>query len=124
MRVASSRKGADLFSIENRADETPAAIALSAPDREPLTYRALRHHLATLRSALLDAHAGAGDITALALPNGPDVITAFLATSSTGGCAPLDPTLTETEYQFCLSRLGARTLIVREGMASPAVATA
>ena len=56
-----------------------------------------------------------GEVIALALPNGPELITAFLGIATMGACAPLDPALTEDEYRFYLSRLRARTLILLDG---------
>jgi len=52
------------------------------------------------------------------------LITAFWPSASTGACAPLDPSLTENDYKFYLNRLGARTLVVRDGACLPAISAA
>jgi len=67
---------------------------------------------------------GPGEVAALALPNGPELIAAFLAISGIGAGAPLNPALTEAEFRFTLDRLGARMLLVPDGALSPAAAAA
>lgn len=114
----------DFLPVERYAQRTPEAIALAAPGRSPLTYRELGEWLPAARGALSQAGVGRGEVSAVALPTGPELITAFLAISGTGGCSPLDPSLTESEYRFYLTRLGARTLLVQEGTASPAASAA
>src|SRR5271170_4255322 len=104
----------DFLALNQRASEMPGQTALFAPGRDPLTYRGLWDQVQATRKALANFGVGPGDVTALVLPGGPELITAFLAVASTGACAPLDPALTESEFHFCLSRLGARTLIVAE----------
>lgn len=108
--------------LERWCAEAPEAIALLAPSREPLTYSQLGAAVRTTRDALHQFGAGSEDVTAVALPTGPELITTFLAIAGTGACAPLDPALTEPEAQFCLSRLGARTIIVDDASQSAAAA--
>ena len=114
----------DFLALDRRASQMPDAIALLAPGRDPLTYRQLSTHLQTSKDSLANLGIGPGEVTALALPGGPELITAFLALASTGACAPLDPSLTENDYKFYLSRLGARTLVVRDGACLPAISAA
>jgi acyl-CoA synthetase (AMP-forming)/AMP-acid ligase II len=64
------------------------------------------------------------EVAALAMPNGPELITAFLGISGTGAGAPLNPALTENEFRSYLGRLGARMLIVPDCADSPAVPAA
>jgi acyl-CoA synthetase (AMP-forming)/AMP-acid ligase II/thioesterase domain-containing protein len=111
----------DALGLRHRASDTPDAIALLAPGRNPLTYRQLWNHLQSLQHALA---LSSGEVTALVLPPGPELITAFLAVTTTGACAPLDPSLTERECHFYLSRLGARTLIVPHDLPGPAARAA
>ena len=112
------------LALDRRASEAPETIALLAPGRAPLTYGQLRTHLGDSHDALKNFGIGPDHVTALALPNGPELITAFLATASVGACAPLDPTLTEGDYQVYLSRLGARTLLVADSASTSAAAAA
>jgi oxalate---CoA ligase len=104
----------DHLALEWPASATPDAIALLAPGRDPLTYHQLWNHVQASREALASFGIQSGEVTALVLPGGPELIIAFLAVASMGACAPLDPTLTESECHFYLGRLGARTVIVQE----------
>ena len=114
----------DFLSLHRRAAQMPERVALVAPGRGPLSYRELGDSLRTARRALTGAGLRPGEIAALVLPNGPELITAFLAISGIGAGAPLNPALTEDEYQFYLSRLGARSLILGDGATSPAATAA
>jgi len=57
---------------------------------------------------------------ALVLPNGPEMAAAFAGVAAAATCAPLNPTYRAGEFEFYLSDLGARTLIVRAHADSPA----
>jgi acyl-CoA synthetase (AMP-forming)/AMP-acid ligase II len=114
----------DFLPVEQHAEEMPTAVAVTAPGREPITYRELGRLLPRMRSELTEAGLGPGEIAALVLPNGADLITTFLAVSGIGAGAPLNPASTESEFRFYLSRLGARMVIVPDGVASPAAAAA
>jgi acyl-CoA synthetase (AMP-forming)/AMP-acid ligase II len=114
----------DFLALERHAIQSPAGVALAVPGRVPLTYQKLRDTLQAARRTLADAGLRTGEIGALVLPNGPELITAFLAISCIGAGAPLNPALTEDEYRFYLSRLGARILIVPDGLVSPAATAA
>jgi oxalate---CoA ligase len=114
----------DFLGLEGHAAQTPAAVALTAPGRKPLTYAGLWDQLHAIHRALNRAGFRRGEVAALAMPNGPELITAFLGISGTGGGAPLNPAFTETEFRFYLGRLRARILIVPDGAASPAVVAA
>jgi acyl-CoA synthetase (AMP-forming)/AMP-acid ligase II len=114
----------DFLRLEWHAARTPSAIAVAAPGRKPLTYSELGNHLQTIRRALGGAGFRQGEVAALAMPNGPELITAFLAISSLGAGALLNPAYTESEFRFYLSRLGARVLILSDGAVSPAALAA
>jgi len=77
-----------------------------------------------MRHGLAGAGLGPGEVDALVLPNGPELIAVFLAISGIGAAAPLNPAYTEREFRFYLTRLSARILILPGGVASPAVAAA
>jgi acyl-CoA synthetase (AMP-forming)/AMP-acid ligase II/thioesterase domain-containing protein len=114
----------DFLGLGRRVSATPDAIALLAPGRAALTYRQLWDHVQVSRKALASIGVRPGEVTALVLPGGPELVTAFLTIASTGACAPLDPALTESECRFYLNRLGARTLIVPDDIPSPAAEAA
>jgi acyl-CoA synthetase (AMP-forming)/AMP-acid ligase II len=98
--------------------------AIGAPGARPLTYAGLREQVA--RAALAHNQYGVGrsDRVALVLPNGPEMVIAFLATAATATAAPLNPAYRADEFEFYLSDLRAKALIVQHGSASPAVAVA
>ena len=68
--------------ITTRAEQNPEAIALFAPGRNPLTYRALRSHVGHIVQTLNGMGVGRNDRVAIVLPNGPEMATAFLAVAS------------------------------------------
>src|SRR5580693_2057695 len=115
----------DFLALEHRASQTPDAIALLAPGRDALTYKQFWTQLQTSRNSLAGFGVKTGDVIALALPGGLEFITSFLAAASVGACAPLDPGLTEGECRFCLTRLGAQSLIVlRDNLSGNATSAA
>jgi acyl-CoA synthetase (AMP-forming)/AMP-acid ligase II/thioesterase domain-containing protein len=110
--------------IVHGARQCPDAIAVTAPDRTPLTYRNLQRQIEYVVSTLNSWKIGRNDRVAVVLPNGPDMAVAFLAVASGATCAPLNPRYREPEFEFFLSDLNAKALIILEAMASPAVQVA
>jgi acyl-CoA synthetase (AMP-forming)/AMP-acid ligase II len=101
-----------------------AATALAAPGRPPLTYAGLRDLVTATLRTLNDAGAGRNDRVAIVLNNGPEMAACFLACAAGTASAPLNPAYRADEFEFYLSDLNARLLIVERGSASPAVAVA
>ena len=114
----------DFLELERHAAEAPGAVALSSLEGDTVTYLELDGHLHAMRRDATGAGLRRGEIAALVLPNGLDLITAFLAVAGIGAGAPLDPSFTESEFRYYLNRLGARIVFVPDGAASPAVAAA
>ncbi len=110
--------------LRDHAVRTPAAPALLAPARPPLTYAALRHQAQTVAQALNLFGVGRNDRIAVVLPNGPEMASAFVSVACAATCAPLNPAYRQTEFEFYLSDLGARALIVAMDDDSPAIAAA
>ncbi len=102
-------------------DHDPAILA---PDRDPLTYGRLRALVRETGASLAAAGIGRGDRIAIVLPNGPEMAMAFVAIAACATAAPLNPAYRQEEYDFYLSDLNARALIVLDGSDSPAVAAA
>src|SRR5262245_32581590 len=102
------------------AEKTPAAVALVAPDRQPLTYRRLLSQVEATIRALSAAGLGRNDRAAIVLPNGPEMAVTFLAVASCATCAPLNPAYKEEEFEFYISDLNARALIIASGVESAA----
>jgi acyl-CoA synthetase (AMP-forming)/AMP-acid ligase II len=100
------------------------AIAVSGLDRSALTYGGLRQHIVETVQALNDFGIGRNDRVAIVLPNGPEMVTAFVSIACCATTAPLNPAYTKDEFDFYLSDLGAKALVVEKGSDSPAVAAA
>jgi len=106
------------------ATEAPESVFLLAPDRRPLTFAGLRAQVLRTRAALNAAGIGRGDRVALALPNGPEMMSAFVAVACSATCAPLNPAYPEAQFDFLLRDLRAQMLVLPAGVPSPARAAA
>ena len=100
------------------------AVAIAAHDASPLTYRGLRALVDGAVASLNRLGVGRGDRVAIVLPNGPEMATAFLSVAAAAASAPLNPAYRHDEFEFYLSDLKAKALIVEAGSASPAIAAA
>jgi len=100
------------------------AIAIAAEGAPPITYAALRALIERTTASLNGLGVGRGDRVAIVLPNGPEMATAFLAVASSASSAPLNPAYRQDEFEFYMSDLDAKALIVEAGSASPAIAAA
>lgn len=91
----------------------PSRIAISVAGGGPsVTYSQLRQQVEALAEKLNQLGLGRSDRIAMALPNGLEVIASFLAASTAGTAAPLNPAYTRDEFKFYLEDTGARALIV------------
>ncbi|MGH7679129.1 MAG: AMP-binding protein, partial [Gemmatimonadaceae bacterium] len=100
------------------------ATALSTPGGVPLTYRALRQLVADTTRTLASRGIGPGDRVAIVLDNGPEMAAAFLTTGSAATAAPLNPAYRADEFEFYLTDLRARLLVVGHDKDSPAIEVA
>ncbi len=98
-----------------------AAAALLAPEREPLTYRDLRSQGERTVAALNRLGVGRNERVAIVLPNGPEMASAFVSIASGATTAPLNPAYRREEFEFYLSDLRARALLVERGSTSAAL---
>ncbi|MEO8835273.1 MAG: acyl--CoA ligase [Caldimonas sp.] len=103
------------------ADDAPA---LAAPGRPALTHAGLRALIASTIAALNAAGAGRNDRVAIVLDNGPEMASCFLSCASGTASAPLNPAYRTEEFEFYLSDLRAKLLIVARASTSPAIAVA
>ncbi len=101
-----------------------ADIAIAAPDRPVLSFRQLREHIERTVAALNRLGVGRQDRVALVLPNGPEMATAFIAVASGATACPLNPAYRAEEFEFYLSDLRAKAILVERGSDSPALAVA
>ena len=99
-------------------------ISISAIDRPGLSYLELRSLVSHTVETLNRQGIGRNDRVAIVLPNGPEMAAAFVAISTCATTAPLNPAYTQEEYEFYLSDLDARALLVETNSDSPAVVAA
>jgi acyl-CoA synthetase (AMP-forming)/AMP-acid ligase II len=95
--------------------------AIGALDRPALAYAGLRSQIEATVAALNRLGVGRGDRVAIVLPNGPEMATAFLSVAAGATAAPLNPTYRAEEFEFYLTDLKAKALIVEAGASGPAV---
>ena len=100
------------------------APAIGAPDRPWLSYGALRDLTDGTLTSLHDAGVGRGDRVAIVLPNGPEMAAAFITIAQGAVTAPLNPAYREDEYDFYLSDLKAKALVVADDYDGPALPAA
>ena len=108
-----------LFEIQ--AKRVPNATAIAGLERAPLTYIHLHTHIEDTVRTLNSMGVGRNDRVAIVLPNGPEMALAFLAVSACATSAPLNPAYRSSEFEFYLSDLNAKALIIQSGMNSPAI---
>ena len=92
------------------ADEN---VAFEAPGREPLNYSGLRAHVSRTVAALNAAGIGRNDRVAIALPNGPEMASAFVSIAAGATTAPLNPGYRREEFDF----LGCHGIELGEALA-------
>ncbi|MCG2631010.1 amino acid adenylation domain-containing protein [Bradyrhizobium sp. WYCCWR 13023] len=111
---------ADIGSIlAFHARAMPAAPALLAPGRPPLTYGALGTRIAHVVRTLRGLGITPADRIAVALPRGADSALALLGVASTCACVPVNPDFTADELQRYFSELKLTALVTRADMNSP-----
>jgi len=101
-----------------------AAPALSAPGRTALTHGGLRALTVRTLARLNGLGLGRDDRVAIVLPNGPEMAACYIACAQGLTSAPLNPAYRADEFEFYLSDIRAKALIVERGSASPAVSVA
>ncbi len=106
------------------AQQAPDATAMMAPGGTPLSYGAMNALIANTTTALNAMGIGRGDRVGIVLPNCPEMATAFVAVASACTAAPLNMAYRADEFEFYLSDLKAKALIVAAGSETPAVAVA
>jgi acyl-CoA synthetase (AMP-forming)/AMP-acid ligase II len=113
---------ATVRSLIAQGDAARAAIA--APGMAPLSRGGLLRQIDVTVGALRALRIKPDDRVAIVLPNGPEMAVAFLAVASGATAAPLNPAYREDEFDFYLSDLEAKLLIVPAGLESPVRAVA
>ncbi|MEE8586847.1 MAG: acyl--CoA ligase [Acidobacteriota bacterium] len=96
------------------------ATAIAAPGRPPLNFGQLRQQVSQTVHTLNGLGVGRSDAVAVVLPNGPEMASAFVSIAAAASCAPLNPAYREEEFEFYLTDLGAKLLILAQGDPTPA----
>jgi len=86
-----------------------------------MTFERLLAHAREVVACLNAVGIHRNDRVAIVLPNGPEMAVAFLSIACGAVAAPLNPAYGAAEFEFYLSDLDARALVVQAGLASPAV---
>jgi len=97
------------------------ATALSSPGGRTLSFGALRSLISRTVETLAARGIGPNDRVAIVLDNGPEMAVAFLSVASGATAAPLNPRYRAEEFEFYLTDLKAKLLIVAQGRSSPAI---
>ncbi len=103
------------------ADDT---VAITAPGRPGLSYGGLRALVQRTLGTLNGLGIGRNDRVAIVLANGPEMATCFISAACGVTTAPLNPAYRGDEFEFYLSDLNAKALIVEHDSASPAIEVA
>jgi acyl-CoA synthetase (AMP-forming)/AMP-acid ligase II/acyl carrier protein len=103
-----------------RSLTNPEAVAILAPDRQPVTYARLWAQIEQVARVFRQWGIGPNDRIAVVLPDGTEMAAAFLAISASATFAPLNPAYRAEEFDFFLSDLQAKALVVPAGQHSPA----
>ena len=102
----------------------PELVAILAAGRSPLTYAQLATQISLVGRELGLANIGGSDRVAVILPPGAEAAVATLAIVAHAACAPLNPAYSAREFEFYLSSLRAKALLVLHGTSSAAIAAA
>ncbi len=102
----------------------PGATAIAASARPPLDYAGLLDLIGRTLGTLNGLGIGRNDRVAIVLANGPEMASCFIAAACGVTTAPLNPAYRADEFEFYLSDLNAKALIVGHDSASPAVEVA
>lgn len=100
--------------LEDQAKRLGNHPAILAPGRTALSYAALHEQIEAVSGQMRELGIGRRDRVAIVLPNGPEAATAFLATACAAIAAPLNPAYKSSEFEFYLSDLRPKALLVGE----------
>jgi acyl-CoA synthetase (AMP-forming)/AMP-acid ligase II len=116
----SNLKQALTVALPQLAPWQPAAAALMAPDRAPLSFAGLANLVDQLCGDLARRGVRRGTAVGIVLPNGPEMASCFLAVSALATAAPLNPAYGEDEFRFYLGDLDVKLLLCGQGMGDAA----
>ena len=106
-----------LDAYSSGAPDKPAVLG---KDQSALTYGDLRSVIEFTNRALVGAGFSRGERIALVTSNGPQAATAFLSIAAGHVCAPLNPAYRAAEFEFYLSDLKPKALIIEDKLENAA----
>jgi acyl-CoA synthetase (AMP-forming)/AMP-acid ligase II len=98
--------------IRSQAQQNPSAEALFASECRPFTYGQLSDQVGYVGHALRSRGIECSDRVAVVLPNGPFMASAFLGIASYAVCAPLNPDYRRDEFEFYLTDLAVKAILL------------
>ncbi|MFI1234601.1 amino acid adenylation domain-containing protein [Nocardia salmonicida] len=108
--------------ITAQAERTPDAVAVHTATGATITYRALTDRAAALSGVLRDAGVEAGDLVAVLLERGPDMLVAILAALHAGAAyVPIDPGYPADRIAYLLADSAAKVVLTDAELSSGAV---
>ncbi|WP_394823352.1 acyl--CoA ligase [Pendulispora albinea] len=110
-----------LYELLAGEDDQPALLA---PGKPMLTYGQLRRNVREIASQLNQLGLGRGDRIALAMINGPELITTFFGIATAATAAPLNPKYKQDEFAFYYEDTAAKALVTLSGSPIPAAMAA
>ena len=102
------------------AERNPEAVAILASDESPMTYSELFQAVMGINQFLSSQGLRREDRVALVLPNGIEMVVAFLGILSHSVVAPLNPAYKHAEFDFYLTDTRAVALVADSKADSPA----
>lgn len=106
------------------AEKAPRSVAVAAPGLPDLYFDEFAADIIDIGIALRSHGVQRNDVVGIVLPNGPEAATAFLGVSAAATAAPLNPGYREPEFEFYMTDLGMKAVIVPAGEYGPAVTVA
>jgi acyl-CoA synthetase (AMP-forming)/AMP-acid ligase II len=97
----------------------PSSSAIGAPGRSDMTRGELANMVRLVGGALRGQGIGKQDAVAIVLPNGPEMAVLFPAVACWSIAAPLNAAYREEEFDFYLSDLHAKAVMLMSGQESP-----
>lgn len=110
--------------LTRQAGLHPRRPAITAPDREPLSYLELEGRVADTALALRRLGFGRNDRVALALPNGADMAVTMLSIMTAAAVAPFEHDSPSAEFERYLRGSRAQAVVVEDARRSAAAEAA
>lgn len=107
--------------IEEQSTYQPNVNAVLSLTNPPCTYQDLFRQVHQTVRFMNSMNIHRNDPVAIVLPNGPTMATAFFSIASGAASAPLNPAYTASEFEFYLTDLKAKALVIEENSKSPAI---